>query len=142
MKRPTEPQAGDPFLAEEGEGEQRVEDRDSALDDRREARVDPRLAPGEEPEGQRRVHDPDHDEPLPPAAHLGERHAGPEAHQRDRGEQQGGRAEAPEDQRGRGQLPVGDLDQHERRAPDEREQREDDDRATHLLSQTQRGRVR
>src|SRR3954447_6264264 len=138
---PDQPEASDPRLAEEREREQRVEDRNGSLDDRREPGVDPRLAPGEEPERHRRVHEPYDDEPAPAVAQLGERPRGAELEDRDPGEQQSGRPEAGEDQGRRRKLPVGDLDQHERRAPDEREQHEDDDRPTHLLSGTQRSRV-
>ena len=45
----------DTLLVEEREREQRVEDRHRRLDDRREAGVDPRLAPREQPERDRRV---------------------------------------------------------------------------------------
>ena len=101
-----------------------------------------RVSPQERSQnGQRRVHEPDDDEPAPGAADLGERLARAEAHDGDRGEQQGGRAEAAEDQRRRRELPVGDLDQHERRAPDEREHGEHDDRPTHLLVERNAARL-
>ena len=66
---------------------------------------------------------------------------GPRPYEGDHGQEQRGRCDPAEDQGRRGQLPIGDLDQHERRAPDEREQREDDGRATHLPSEAQRSPV-
>src|SRR5205823_7510147 len=59
-----EPEPAHPDLAEKAEGDDGVEDRDGRLEDRREAGVDPRLAPGEQPERDRDVDDPDGDEPA------------------------------------------------------------------------------
>src|SRR3954468_7260376 len=70
---PDQPEASDPRLAEEREREQRVEDRNGSLNDRREPGVDPGLAPGEEPERHCRVHKPYDDEPAPAVAQPGER---------------------------------------------------------------------
>ena len=131
---PTRLEPVDARLAEEREREQRVEDRNGSLDDRREPGVEPRLAPREEPERHRRVHEPDDDEPA----------ASGRAARRASSQRRAGRsaiaassdAAEPsrrEDQGRRRELPVGDLDEHEGRAPDEREQREDDDRPAHLL---------
>ena len=60
------------MVAEEQEREQRVEDRDRALDDRRKAGVEAGL-PHEQPERQRRVHEPDDDEPDPRATQVRDR---------------------------------------------------------------------
>ena len=71
-----EAEAGDAHLVEEAERDQRVEDRHGCLDDRREPRVDARLAPREEPERDRGVHERDDGEPAPVLAQLGERPCG------------------------------------------------------------------
>jgi hypothetical protein len=68
-----EADAHDARLTEEAEGEQSVEDRHRSLNDRGEPRVDPLLAPGEEPERHRRVHEAHDDEPTPGPAELRQR---------------------------------------------------------------------
>ena len=59
-----EPPARDALVVEKAEREHRVEDRHRRLDDRGEPGVDPRLAPREEPERDRRVEQADDDEPA------------------------------------------------------------------------------
>ena len=66
-----QPPAGHALVVEEAEREHRVEDRHGRLDDRREARVDPRLAPREEPERDGRVQEADDDERPPVRAQVG-----------------------------------------------------------------------
>ena len=84
--------------------------------------VDPRLAPGEQPERDRRVEQADDDERPPVRAQVGSdrsrrrRAAGTTTASVERRE-----PEPPEDQRRRLELPDGDLDEHERAAPDQGE---------------------
>ena len=106
---------------EEPERDDGVEDRHRRLDDRREAGVDPRLPPGEQPEGERDVDEADDDEPAGVRPDLGERPAAADEDRDDHGEGQRGDPDPAEDQRGRRELPDGDLDEHEGRAPERRD---------------------
>jgi hypothetical protein len=57
-----------PLVREEAEHEERVEDRDGRLHDRREPGVDVLLAPGDQPERQRRIEDAEHEAVAPSRA--------------------------------------------------------------------------
>src|SRR5581483_8156018 len=126
------PEARDADLAEEAERDHRVEDRDRRLEDRREAGVDSRLAPGQEPERHRRVDERDRNEPNRVPSEGGHGHARAGRKGDDGCERHCGETQPPQDQRRRRQLPVGDLDEHEGSAPDERERDEHHEvRASH-----------
>ena len=112
---------GDAHLPEEAEGDHGVEDRDGRLDDRGEARRDPRLPPGEKPERDRDVHEADNGEPAGVGLDLGDGLAAADEEGDDHHERERSEAEPAEDQRGRGELPDGDLDEEEARAPEERD---------------------
>src|SRR5581483_640178 len=120
-----EPPARDALGREEPERDQRDENRHGGLDARGEARVDPRLAPREQPERRRDVEEPDERERDEVHAERGERRARTDRRGDDQRERYRGEPDPSGDQ-GRGrELAVGDLDEHERRAPDRREREQE-----------------
>jgi len=118
---PQQRRARHPHLAEGHEGDEGVEDRNGRLDDRRKARVDPRLAPRQQPERDRRVHERDHHEPLPVHAQLSGGLTGADHERDEQSERQRREAESARYQRRRRKLAHRHLDEQERGAPDQRE---------------------
>jgi hypothetical protein len=116
-----EPRARYAHLAEGDERDQRVEDRHRRLDDRREAGVDPRLAPRQQPERNRRVDERDQHEHRRIGPELPHRLARADRERQQRPERQRGEAEPPDDQRRRLELAHCHLDEQERRSPQERQ---------------------
>ena len=116
---------------EERERKEDIEDRHCSLDDRGEAGVDPCLPPGEQPERRRRVQERDDEQPAPVLPRRGHRSPPTDRERNDQRERERAEAEPAEDQRRGSEMPVGDLDEHERRAPEERKRDEHDEVAAH-----------
>ena len=106
----------------EEEGEHRGEDRRRSLEQRCRPGVDPGLAPREEPERDRHVQD--RGEQKRPEIRAqgtpGFSHASAQHH--DHSQRRNGEDEPAEHERLRVEAAIGDLDEHERGAPDRREE--------------------
>ena len=116
---PKQPKAGHADVAEEAERDDGIEDRNRRLDDRREPRVDARLAPGKQPERDGDIHQPDDDEPPDVLADLPNRRRAAGEQRNEQRKRHRRESQTTEDERRRLELPHRDLDEEEARAPEQ-----------------------
>ncbi len=115
----------DPLVRQEREPDQERADRHRRLRDRRDAGVDVRLAPRDQPEREGRVERAEHERLAPHAPEVGERPCRPEREQ-EIGQERDGRDQRPQGHQRRGIEPALDADLDEVvRGPPEGSQREE-----------------